>query len=294
MKTVVFALIAGLGVVSAVPAWSGETAAAGQTAAHDPHDSRLRFIHKLIEDSSAARQVRANTEPEVRELYDKAHEYYEKAARMHAAGDHDATDEALMQATETMFMAVRLAEQRRQVADKAQRDLDRQIASVKALLDAHRRIANEKGNGAGNQELRDAAETKLKAAEQLRSRGDLKEARRYLGEAYVAVKLAVSELREGDTLVRSLNFATKEEEYRYEVDRNDTHKMLVRLLLKEKVKSESSRNMVQSFVDKAARLRAEARAQAAKGDYEAAVETMEQSTRELVRAIRGAGIFIPG
>jgi len=293
MKVLAFVLIAGLGAVTAAPVWSSDTGDK-QVTTQNLHDSRLRFVRKLIEDSSAARRVRSSNNPEIIKLYKQSHEYYDEAARVHAAGNYEATDEALMQATETMFKAVRLAENRQEVADKVQQDLDRQMASVKALLDAHKRIVGEKGNDAANQELRDAAKINLKAAEQLRGQGDFKQARKYLHEAYVAVKLAVSELREGDTLVRSLNFATKEEEYRYELDRNDTHKILVKLLLKEKVQSEHSRNMVQSFVDKAAKLRVTAEAQAAQGDYETAVKTLEQSTRQLVRAIRGAGIFIPG
>jgi len=293
MKVLAFVLIAGLGAVTAAPVWSGDTGDK-QVTTQNLHDSRLRFVRKLIEDSSAARRVLSSNNPEIIKLYKQSHEYYDEAARVHAAGNYEATDAALMQATETMFKAVRLAENRQEVADKVQQDLDRQMASVKALLDAHKRIVGEKGNDAANQELRDAAKTNLKAAEQLRDQGDFKQARKYIHEAYVAVKLAVSELREGDTLVRSLNFATKEEEYRYELDRNDTHKMLVKLLLKEKVQSEHSRNMVQSFVDKAAKLRVTAEAQAAQGDYETAVKTLEQSTRQLVRAIRGAGIFIPG
>lgn len=293
MKALAFVLIAGLGIVTAAPAWSTDTETK-QATTQNLHDSRLHFVRKLIEDSSAARRVRSSKNPEILALYKKTREYYDEAVKVHAAGNYEATDEALMQATETMFKAVRLAENRKDVANKIQQDLNRQMASVKALLDAHSRITKEKGNTDGNQELRTAAKTNLKAAEQLRDKGDFKQARKYLNEAYVAIKLAVSELREGDTLIRSLNFATKEEEYRYEVDRNDTHKMLVKLLLKEKVKSEHSRDMVQSFVDKAAKLRVTAEAQAAQGKYELAVKTLEQSTRQLVRAIRGAGIFIPG
>jgi len=199
-----------------------------------------------------------------------------------------------MEATEAMFAAVRLMEEKQGVQNRLEKDLERKEASIMALLDAHNRITHEKGASPGNQELREAAETKLRAARQLRDRGNLEEARRYFNEAYFAVKLAVSELREGDTLVRNLNFATKEEEYRYELDRNDTHRMLVKLLLKERVKSESTRHMVESFVEKATQLRQKAEAIAKKGDYEQAIEVLEESTRQLVRAIRGAGIFIPG
>jgi hypothetical protein len=33
---------------------------------------------------------------------------------------------------------------------------------------------------------------------------------------------------------------------------------------------------------------------ATKKDYEAGIQLLEESTKELVRAIRGAGVYIPG
>jgi HEPN domain-containing protein len=51
---------------------------------------------------------------------------------------------------------------------------------------------------------------------------------------------------------------------------------------------------VQQFMAKAKRLREQAEQQAEKGAYEEAIHTLEQSTKEIVRAIRSAGIYIPG
>ena len=93
----------------------------------------------------------------------------------------------------------------------------------------------------------------------------------------------------------SLNFASKEEEYHYELDRNDTHQMLVTVLLEEKMADSAGvAKMVNVFLDKARLLREEGDRQAARGDFEAAVQTLEESTKELVRAIRSGGIYIPG
>ena len=115
-----------------------------------------------------------------------------------------------------------------------------------------------------------------------------------LDEACAVAKMEISDLRGGDTLVRSLHFATKEEEYRYEIDRNDTHKMLVQILLNEKRGTPGIDAMVQKFLEQAAKLRAAAEERAAKKDFEEGVKMLEDSTKELVRAIRGAGIYIPG
>ena len=91
--------------------------------------------------------------------------------------------------------------------------------------------------------------------------------------------------------MRSLHFANKEEEYHYEVDRNDTHRMLVTVLLSDKPAASAG---VQPLVQRAAQLRLQAEAAATRSEFSAAIEILEESTRELVRAIRGAGVYIPG
>jgi hypothetical protein len=131
------------------------------------------------------------------------------------------------------------------------------------------------------------------AAELARS-GNLVEGRRALDQAYLAVKTAAIGLRDGDTVVRSLNFASKRDEYLYEIDRNDTHRMLVQMLLKDKRGSAGVDAMVEESMSAAATLRTKAEEQASRQEHDAAVRTLEQSTRELVKAIRGAGVYIPG
>jgi len=89
--------------------------------------------------------------------------------------------------------------------------------------------------------------------------------------------------------------ASKEEEYHYEIDRNDTHLMLIKVLVEEKrANNPALDQQVQGFVVKAKDLRTAAETAAAKRDHAQAVKLLEDSTVELVRAIRNAGIYIPG
>ena len=52
--------------------------------------------------------------------------------------------------------------------------------------------------------------------------------------------------------------------------------------------------LLKGLVEKAAELRRQAEQEAGGGKHALAIERMEGSTRELVRAIRSLGIFIPG
>lgn len=271
----------------------GETVAQTSPAGGVPSD-RLQSVEKLIENSSAARQVETSGEPQALARRDDARALYNQAVAAAQAGDQEQAEKLLSQATKTMFEAVRMAGQEEVVAEKHARDFDSRLESVNALLEAHDRVSGEKGAQAANSELRSLVQRKLADARSLREQGRLVEGRERLDEAYVAAKVAIENLRGGDTLVRSLNFETKEEEYRYEVDRNDTHQMLIKVLLKEKMEKAGVEQMVQQFMGKAAEVRAEAERKAASGDYDGAVSTMEESTKQLVRAIRSAGIYIPG
>ena len=106
--------------------------------------------------------------------------------------------------------------------------------------------------------------------------------------------MTIESNRSGQTLVRSLKFASKAEEYLYEIDRNDTHSMLVGLLVGEKKKSDATKQKIVDYVAEASLLRQQAEAYASENAHEQAIELLEQSTRQLVRAIRSAGIYIPG
>jgi hypothetical protein len=274
--------------------------AAAPRAARAPEDKeqlerRLNSVATLIETSSAAKQIEASGNPEAQALRSKARAMRLQADEAYKAGNYASASRSLDDAAKTLFEGVRLAAPEQIGAEKKKRDFDNRMESVKALLAAQKRISTEKRLGAKGTETSNKIEAQMREASALASAGKVDEGRALLDQVYVATKASIEGMREGDTLVRSLNFATKEEEYHYEVDRNDTHKMLVKVLLDEKrANNPSLEGMVQKYLDQAATLRVSAEGMAARKDYESAVKTLEDSTKELVRAIRGAGVYIPG
>ena len=135
-----------------------------------------------------------------------------------------------------------------------------------------------------------AIDALLGEAQAFAVRGELAAATGALERAYLVAKAAIGSMRSGDTLVRSLDFASKEEEYRYELDRNDTHRMLLTMLVADPAKAERAK----AGAARAQSLRDAALGRAGAGAWAEAVGLLEESTRELVRAIRGAGVYIPG
>jgi len=277
----------------ATPTGRAETA---RQTAQDPKqlEQRLLSVGRLIEQSSASRQIEASGDAGALERHAKARDSYRQALAARDAGDNTKAARLASESSKLMFEAVRLAAPGLVTEGNWRADFDAHLASVQALLAAQQRISAEKPNTPGALETGRGIEKLIEEARGLATAQQQGQADAVLHQAYLVAKVAVSSMRGGDTLVRSLNFATPEEEYRYELDRNDTHLMLVKVLTAEKSKMTGMDALLKGLVEKAAELRRQAEQEAGGGKHALAVERMEGSTRELVRAIRSLGIFIPG
>lgn len=295
------AIVVALSAAAPVFAQQAEPASAGTAAerirAREPDraqvERRLESVGTLIEKSSAARQIEASGVAEALQRHEQAKQAYLDAKAAFTAGDLAKASTLLSTASMTVFQAARLAAPETVTAEKHEKDFRNKLESVKALLSAQKRIATEKSEVKGTSESTRQIESLLADAEQKAAAGQLDAGRTTLEQAYLLAKASVSSMRSGDTLVRSLNFASKEEEYHYEVDRNDTHQMLIKVLLEDKGGTAANPRM-QEFLGSAASLRRDAEAAAARGQFAVGIETLERATGELVKAIRSAGIYIPG
>lgn len=258
-------------------------------------ERRAQSIRTLIESSSGARQIESSGAAAARERRDNARLIHREAVAMLGAGDLGNAARLLDQAAREMMDGVRLAKPEQVAGEKAQRDFDARLESTKALLAAQQRITQEKSAGREAQESTRRIEQQLAEAQKLAAQHRLDEARPALDRAYLTARVSIEAMRRGDTLVRSLTFASKREEYDYELDRNDTHRMLVTVVLADRREPGGTMPAaMQSAVDKAAALRRDAEAKARAGDAAGGIALLEESTRELVRAIRAGGLYIPG
>jgi len=257
-------------------------------------DPRLKFIGKLIHTSSAAKQVKASGIASAMSKHAEADKLYNEAVLAGKVGDSKESTRLLNLASKTMFQAVRLAKSDEVLKKKKKRDYESREESIRALLDAQKRVSEEKNVGDSAEEVRVKIGIHMDQAKNLYDQQKYAEGRKVLDKAYNLLKISIESLRGGDTLVRDLNFETPEDEYHYEVDRNDTHQMLVKVLLKDKKPRPRAMDRIKKYIAESKVLRAAAEEQAGAGQFEEAIKTLENSTKSLVRAIRSAGVFIPG
>jgi tetratricopeptide (TPR) repeat protein len=265
-----------------------------QQSGEAKRDPRLDYAGKLIESSSAAKKVEASGNDEAIALREQARGLFDLAVKAQDAGDQATASEYLNQAIRAMQKAVRLSDPDDVTGPKARADFKRVESSVDALNDALLRIGDEKGVKDKIAPItREVASLRGEAGAMFEA-GKPAEGRAKLDQALQLLKVNIEGLRGGEELTRSLDFKSKEEEFHYEVDRNDTHQMLVKVFAEEKIKSDSTRKRVEGFLQSALGLRAAADALGKEGQYEAGIGKLEESTKELIKAIRSAGLYIPG
>ena len=260
-------------------------------AEEDELADRVAMVRTLLFESSAARRIEASEDEAAQQKRAQAIELFEAARE---PGDVVEREAKLKEAVSLLYQASAAAPPSRSAEEKGRNDFARKRESLVALLDAHERIMEEKGRNEAHAELLDEVEADLAAADSLLSEGSVEIARERLERAYDVTRLAVEHSRTGETLKRELKFETAEDEYHYELDRNETHRMLLTVLLKDKLDNERVRSRVEGFVETADVHRANADDMAREKRFEEAIEELERSTVELVKAIRGAGVYIPG
>ncbi len=262
-------------------------------AATDPSNARVESVNKLLNTSSGAKQELQSDNPEVKALHQKARDLHLEAKQYFDNGNNKEGSALLDQSAKTMFQAIRLATPKTVGLSKAKDDYIKHKKSVNALNSAYNRVADEK-KYASKDQINSKVESFVKVADKLSDAQKFVEAKTELDKAYQLLKISIEAIRGGETLVRSLNFASAEEEYHYEIDRNDTHGMLVNLLLDGKKVSDYTKKNVDKYTDMAKSLRTEAEQSANKGQFKEAIQILEESTKQFVRAIRSAGVYIPG
>jgi hypothetical protein len=256
--------------------------------------SRIHNMSKLLNDSSGARQVINSSNSEAKQKRQKALKLYQQASEKLNNGANDDATELLNQSAKLMFEAIKISTPVSMTEDKNILNYRQRRQSVVALRDAFNRISDENHEVETRQKVNKQLQQLIVRADTLLDNSENAKARIEIDKAYHLLKVSIESIRSGQTLVRSLQFETKEQEYLYEVDRNDTHSMLISLLVDEKDKTDNVKKKVLKYVEEAKLLRQQADAYAVEDAYDIAIGLLEQSTKQLVRAIRSAGIYIPG
>lgn len=257
-------------------------------------DQKAKFVTNLVTNSASIRAIEQSGDADAIQALQTARKLVEEATKESAGGSFGPADAKLNKAIEMVNTTTRRISESTVKGNRAQQLFESRMASVKALLEAFDRVAKEKGVAGRTADRRAGIVQHVSEIEAMAKGGNYEGAVVQLDQAYSAVTTELSALRDGDKLTKELSFSSAEEEYVYELDRNDSHVFLLKLTLSEKPPHPSFAANIETMRVDAEELRKQAEGKAKNKDFAGAIKALGESTDKLIKALRMGGAYIPG
>ena len=284
----------GIAIFAAIPvaAQKGPRVPATQSGV----DEKWLVVESMAYRSIAAKTIAASGDNEAIAALDKAKSLIGDAKTASAGGQYKEADDKLNEALKLINDHARRLTLGSVGAERAKVLFERRRHAVETFLNAYQRVSSDPKADASQlpKEHTGWIAQELAGADALFAKGQHERALEQLEAAYERTRGLIRSMRTGQTLTRSLNFATAEEEYKYEFKRNDSFFALLEFAIVEKNPSGSVVDRIHQSRDKAREVRGAAEALAKNGDYPGAIAALNSSTNVLLQAIRMSGIYVPG
>jgi hypothetical protein len=257
-------------------------------------EQKAKFVRNLVTNSQASRTIEGSSNEASKASLKQARDLVGEADKDIVGGKFDSADEKLNKALDLVQTETRKLSDGSGVAKSGKDAYDKRLATVKSMMEAQSRVAKEKSLTGNVASKREAITKYMEEADAYAKLGRYDQANVTLDKAYAVVTQDVTSMRSGDKLVKDLKFDTPHDEYVYEIDRNDSHFMLLRLQLSEKPPMAGYAEQIEALRREADAMRKQAEGEGTTKNYPAAIKTLGDSTQKLIRALRMAGAYIPG
>ncbi|MDH5189924.1 MAG: hypothetical protein OEW89_01595 [Gammaproteobacteria bacterium] len=257
-------------------------------------ERRVNSIASLLSESSVSRQIRNSGSDVAKQYFKYAQVSFDNAVGEYRKGDLKQADFHLKNSKKAIFEAIMYANLKGTGNEQDRHDYETKRRSVNALTDALRRVSATKDKTEETQIIINKVTELTKQADQEYFKKHYKKAIAIVHRALELVEATIVTMRTGDTLVNTLSFDSAEDEYNYELDRNDTHFMLLSMFLSEFPDDDSLNKIVAVYKSAATEHRNKAEELASHSKYKKAIKELEISTMKIIRAIKSTGSYIPG
>ena len=270
-------------------------AAAQQRVPADPATTgqKAEFIGNLVSRSVSVSRIEESGDAAAMESLARARALVGQAKADLKGGAVEAANDKLDQALALVNREIRRLSGDEVRGAHEQEMYSRRLKAVNTFLSAYERVAGEGSSRSAARQAK-AIRTLIGKAEGEARAGRYEAAIEILDDAYTIARGDIREMRQGKTLTRTLDFATAEEEYDYELGRNRSHFLLLQFALSEKTPAGSVVGRIDKNRKTAEGLRGAAEKKAAAGAHPEAIDMLNQSTALLLKTIRMSGIFVPG
>jgi hypothetical protein len=260
-------------------------------------EQKRAMVTGIVRDSPLATRIAASPDPDVRRHFATARALQEQATTLLAAGRIVAADALLNEAMWQIGRARALAPDPA-AALIEERERFRQLQdSIFALQRSYEiNLARERARGAGEptagREL-DKARALIAEADVLGAADRYADGSRVLDRALALLLADFNVVLGGQALIYSRAFPQPQDEYPFELERNRSYESLVPLAVTEYRPGKDALALIDRYVQENRSLREQAQKQAAARNLKAAVQSLQDGTEALQRALQAAGLVVP-
>lgn len=252
--------------------------------------NKIKFFSWLVNDSPTVDRIMKSSDSSAVEQLSLARALLDQAQAEYDDGELLLADKKISLGLKQMTSVSRKIKDDDRVESARKEHFQELKQHIESFYDAFERVAREKNNETVDAMLdRNKLKMIMQRADTHYQEGQLALANHELKQAADIVDMALRDARHKDVLLHELNFDSIEDEYIYEIKRNDSYLMLIKLLQEKQNVSEASRQFVNKIVSVNEQVIKEAEAYAAKGDKVSAIRILEKSTDKLSRALRMSG-----
>jgi len=270
--------------------YGGSASATSDSDRYSSVYNKIKLLDWLVHDSPTSQRIEDSENDEAKQQLKRSQEMWQQAVEHNEAGEYELADGHINEGLKLMTSVSRTVKDLDRVK-QARIELYKQVKEhVEMFITAFDRIAEEKGEDQIRSMLdREKLDNIMHSAESMYEEDELVLANHLIGQAADMVDNALSDARHEDVLLHELTFESLEEEYAYEVDRNQSYVKLIGLMQKKTTPSQASASYVQKLIEGNALLREQADVLAGKGDLEQGISVLEKGTDKLSRALRVSG-----
>jgi hypothetical protein len=257
-------------------------------------ESKTRLVKLLLSQSPAMIRIPQSSNAQAKKKLADAQALFAKATSEAGAGNQASAIRMLDEALREIVAASRMVPDAAQLASQERARYAGLSEATRTFLNLYKGVSAKLPGKAGAAALDVAGiNGMIGKAETLAASGSHKEANAVLNDAYKTVVAALNRILMAETIVYDQKFDTPADEYRYELARNRNYEELVPLAMSQLNPPRESVATSESYVKQSKNLRDTAEKQAASGDYQNALKTIQDATLHLQRSLRAAGVIVP-
>ena len=253
-------------------------------------NNKLMLLDRLANRSPSMQRIEQSDDAEAKQLLENARQAYQQANIFLTKNKFEQSGQFIDEGLRALSQAAQSVVDIRRQDDRFRRlysDLKERVAS---FIKAFQAVVLEKGTKAVDLLDQGMVQELVAEAEDLAQAEHFKEANQRLVTAAGMLESALSRARDKETLVHALVFNSPEEEFAYELQRNDSYELLIKLMVSEETIVGSAQGYIQKKAVENQRIKEAAKALAEQGDLKAALSKIENATEQLVKALRMGGV----